>query len=113
MGIFRGIPWGGEKLRVGFCRYGFPYTVKKNSLQEDDKYLFNCVDKALDTYSNYDLLLAGDFNAEDHEPCLSNFHHQHDLYNLIQVGTFLKNSSKPTPIDLTFSKYRCSMQWSI
>ena len=41
---------------------------------QNDQYFFNCIDKALDTYSNYDnVLLAGDFNAEDDEPCLSNF----------------------------------------
>ena len=62
---------------------------------------FNCIDKALDTYSNYDnALLAGDFNAEDDEPSLSNFFYQYDLYNLVKVGTCFKNSSKPTSIDL-------------
>ena len=41
---------------------------------QNDQYFFNYIDKALDTYSNYDkVLLAGDFNAEDDEPCLSNF----------------------------------------
>ena len=68
---------------------------------QNDQYFFNCIDKALDTYSNYDnVLLAGDFNAEDDEPCLSNFLYQHDLYNLVKVGTCFKNSSKPTSIDL-------------
>ena len=62
---------------------------------------FNCIDKALDTYSNYDhVLLAGDFSAEDHEPCLSNFLYQYDLYNLCKVCTCFKNSSKPISIDL-------------
>ena len=62
---------------------------------------FNCIDKAVDTYSNHDnVLLAGDFNAEDDESCLSNFLHQHDLYNLVKVGCCFKNSFKPTSIDL-------------
>ena len=35
---------------------------------------FNCIDKALDTYSNYDnVLFAGNFNAKDDEPWLSTF----------------------------------------
>ena len=52
-------------------------------------------------FDNYDnILLAGDFNAEDDEPCLSNFLYQHDLYNLVKVGTCFKNSSQPTSIDL-------------
>ena len=41
---------------------------------QNDKYSFNCIDKPFDTYSNCDnVLLAGDFNVEDDEPCLSNF----------------------------------------
>ena len=68
---------------------------------QNDQYFFNCIDKALDTYNDYDnVVLAGDFNAEDDEPCLSNFLYQHDLYNLAKVGTCFKNSSKPPCIDL-------------
>ena len=68
---------------------------------QNDQYFFNCIDKALDTYSNYDnVLLAGDFNVEDDEPCLNNFLYKHDLYNLAKIGTCFKNSSKPTSIDL-------------
>ena len=88
---------------------------------QSDQYFFNCIDKTLDTCSNYDnVLLAGDFNAEDDEPCLINFLYQHDLYNLVKVGTCFKNSSKPTSIDLFlttknthFKKYHYSMQCSI
>ena len=67
---------------------------------QNDQYFFNCNDKDLDTCSNHDVLLAEDFDAEDDEPCLSNFLYQHDLYNLVKVGTCVKNSSKPTSIDL-------------
>ena len=56
----------------------------------------NCIDKALDTYSTYDVLLAGDFNAEDVEPCLSNFLYQHDLYILVNDITLLMISGKMT-----------------
>ena len=32
---------------------------------QNDQYFFNCIDKALDTYSNYDNALhAGDLNAK-------------------------------------------------
>ena len=73
-----------------------PHPPAKN-----DQYFFNCIDKALDTYSNYDnVLLTGDFNAEDDESCLSNFLYHHDLYNLVKVDTCFKNSSKPTSIDI-------------
>ena len=61
---------------------------------ENGQYFFNCRGKALDTYSNYDnVLLAGDFNAEDDEACLSNFFYQDDLYNFVKAGTCYKNSS--------------------
>ena len=64
---------------------------------QNDQYFFNCIDKALDTYSNYDnVLLAGDFNAEDDEPCLSNFLYQHDLYILVNDITLLMISGKMT-----------------
>ena len=49
---------------------------------QKDQYFFNCIDKAFDPYSNYNIvLLAGDFNAEDYEPFFSTFLYQHDLYN--------------------------------
>ena len=59
---------------------------------QNDQYIFNCIDRTLDTYGNYDnILLAGDLNAEDAEPCSSNFLYQHDLYNLVNIGTCFKN----------------------
>ena len=68
---------------------------------QNDQYFFNCIDKTLDTYSSSDnVLLAENLNAEDDEPCLSSFLYQHDLYNLVKVGTCFRHSSKPTSIDL-------------
>ena len=76
------------------------FSVTYHPSAQNDQYFFNCIDKALDTYSNYDnVLLAEDFNVEDDEPCLSNFLYQHDLYNLAKVGACF-NSSKPTSTDL-------------
>lgn len=55
-----------------------------HSPAQNDQYYLNCIDKALDTCSNYDnVLLTGDFDAEDNKPCLSNFLCQHDFYNLL------------------------------
>ena len=67
---------------------------------QNDQYFSDCIiDKALDAYSNYDtVLLAGYFNAEDDEPCFCTFLYQHDLYNLVKIGTCFKNSSKPNPL---------------
>ena len=70
-----------------------------------------CIDTALDTYSNYDnVLLARECIAEKGEPCLSNFLNQHDLYNLVKVGTCFKNSSKPTSIDLSLTTKNTQFQ---
>ena len=72
---------------------------------------FNCIDKALDTHSNYDnVLLAGCFNAEDDEHCLNTFLYQHDLYNLVKVGTCFKNSSKPTSTELFLTTKKTRFQ---
>ena len=59
------------------------------------KFDLTCIDKALDTYSNYDVLLAGECIAEEGEPCLSNFLYQHDLYNLVKEGTCFKIPLNP------------------
>ena len=72
-----------------------------NPSAQNDQYLFNCIDKVLDTYNNYDnILLTGDFNAEGDELFLSIFLYQHYLFNLVRVGTCSRNSSKPTSVDL-------------
>ena len=72
---------------------------------------FNCIDKALDTHSNYDnALLAGCFNAEDDEHCLNTFLYQQDLYNLVKVGTCFKNSSKPISIKLFLTTKKARFQ---
>ena len=64
---------------------------------QNDQYFFNCINKALDTYSNY-VLLAGDFNAEYDEPCLSDFLYQHYLCNLAKVGTCFKIHPNQHPL---------------
>ena len=74
------------------------------------KFDLTCIDKALDSYSNYDVLLAGECIAEEGEPCLSNFLYQHDLYNLVKVCTCFKNSSKPTFIDLSLTTKNAQFQ---
>ena len=68
---------------------------------QNDQYFFNCIDKALDTYSNYNnVLLAGGFNAEDDGPSLSTFLYQHISIMLLRQALVLKNSSEPTSTDL-------------
>ena len=55
---------------------------------QNDIYYFNQLDKAIDTYNNYEkILLIGDFNAETTEPCLESFLYEHDLQNLVKENT--------------------------
>ena len=68
---------------------------------QNDQYYFEALDKALDCYSSYDrIVLIGDFNSEDHKTCMETFLYQHNLTNIAKEGTCLKNSSKPSNIDL-------------
>ena len=59
---------------------------------QNDIYYFNQLDKAIDTYNNYDkILLIGDFNAETTEPCPESLLHEHDLQNLVRENTCSKS----------------------
>ena len=64
----------------------------------------------LEILAGNNVLLAGGFNAEDYEACSSTFLYQHDLYNLVKVGTCFKNSSKPTSIDVFLAKKNTHFQ---
>ena len=67
--------------------------------QEDQNY-YNNLDKALQTYCQYDeILLSGDFSSETSEVCLDSFLYQHDLKNLVKEKTCFKSVSNPTYID--------------
>ena len=58
---------------------------------QNDIYYFNQLDKAIDTYNNFDktLLIRG-FNVETTEPCLESFIYEHSLQNLVKENTFQK-----------------------
>ena len=54
-------------------------------LFQEDQHCYNNLDKALETYCQYDkILLSGDFNSETSEVCLDAFLNQHDLKNLVK-----------------------------
>ena len=72
--------------KVKWLLFGTYHTTSQN-----DIYHFNQLDKAIDTYNNYDkILLIGDFNAEKSEPCLESFSYEHDLQNLVKKHMFQK-----------------------
>ena len=67
-----------------------------------DKYYFYHMGKVIDTYHQmYDkFLLTRDFNAEDTEPCLSQFLSEYDANNLVNKKTCFKTKNNPSCIDL-------------
>ena len=76
---------------------------------QNDIYYFNQLDKAIDTYNNYDkILLIGDFNAETTEPCLESFLYEHDLQNLVKENTCFKSVENPSCIDLILTNRNMS-----
>ena len=78
---------------------------------QNDIYYFNQLDKANDTYNNYEkLLLIGDFNAETTEPCIESFLYEHDLQNLVKENTCFKSVKNPSCIDLILTNSNMSFQ---
>ena len=79
---------------------------------QNDKYFFDHLGKALDTYSDrYDnFLLIGDFNSEEDEPCLNTFLSDYDAKNLVKDKTCFKNIENPSCIDLIITNSISSFQ---
>ena len=74
-------------------------------------YYFNQLDKAIDTYNNYDkILLIGDFNIETTEPCLESFLYEHDLQNLVKENTCFKSVENSSCINLILTNRNMSFQ---
>ena len=72
-----------------------------HSPSQFDQYFFDDLDKALDVYSTYEnILITGDFNAQEGEKCLDIFLYQHELKSLNKEATCYKNPNKPRCIDL-------------
>ena len=80
-------------------------------LSQNDKHYFNHLDKALDTYSNYEkVLLIGDFNAEITEHYIETFLYEHELSNFVKEKTCFKNMQNPTCIDLLLTNNSYAFQ---
>ena len=79
---------------------------------QNDGYYFDCVSRSLDLYyPNYGkFILAGDFNAQDTEPVLSNFIDQYSATNLVKNKTCFKNINNPSCVDLFITNSYRSFQ---
>ena len=73
---------------------------------QSDEYFFDNVTKILDKYNSYKkVLLAGDFNAQEGEPCLRNFICENNLKNIVKEPTCFKNVENPSTIDLFITNF--------
>ena len=74
-------------------------------------FYFNYLDKAIDTYGNYEkVLLVGDFNTETAEHYMKSFLYEHELSNLVKEKTCFKNMQNPNCIDLLLISNICFFQ---
>ena len=83
--------------------------------RQSDQYFFENIGKTIDKYSkHYDkFLLVGDFNAEDTEPCLSQFLYEYNAKNIVKENTCFKNALNPSCIDLFITNSPLSFQNTI
>ena len=79
---------------------------------QSDQYYFDCVGRALDIYNTTyeNVLLIGDFNAEENEPCLNKFMSDYGLKNLVKDKTCFKSIENPSCIDLFLTNHSNSFQ---
>ena len=81
---------------------------------QSDQYFFENIGKALDKYSKHDkFMLVGDFNAEESEPCLSQFLYEYNAKNIVKENTCVKNALNPSCIDLFITNSPLSFQNTI
>ena len=82
---------------------------------QPDLYFFQNTGRALDKYSkHYDrFMLVGDFNAEESEPCLSQFLYEYNAKNIVKENTCFKNALNPSCIDLFITNSPLSFQNTI
>ena len=79
---------------------------------QNDDFFFDSISNAMDLYlGQYDnFLLAGDFNAQDNEPCLRSFLDKYDACNIVKEPTCFKNINNPSCIDLFLTNKSKSFQ---
>ena len=98
------------EINLKKCKWLILGTYHPPSLP--DSYYFENVSSALDIYTKFynKILLIGDFNAEDSEPCLSDFLHKHECKNLVKDKTCFKSIENPSCIDLFLTNSQYSFQ---
>ena len=70
-----------------------------HSPSQSGYYFFENIGKVLDLKHDK-FMLVGDFNAEESEPCLSQFLYECNVKNIVKENTCFKNALNPSCIDL-------------
>ena len=97
------------ELNFRKCKWLLCGTYRPPSQLKD--YYFNNLDKAIDTYSEYEkILLVGDFNTEESENCMASFLFHHNLKSIVKENTCFKNPNNPRSIDLMLTNNNLSFQ---
>ena len=73
---------------------------------QEDSYYFDTITMASDIYGELynKLLLIGDFNAEEKEPCMGGFLYLHNFKNLVKHKTCFKSIENPSCVSSFFSQ---------
>ena len=89
-------------LEIKLIKTGWLFCGCYHPPSQSDQYFLENTEKALDKYSkHYDkFMLVGDFNAEESEPCLSQFLYEYNAKNIVKESTCFKNVLNPSCIDL-------------
>ena len=89
--------------------------IIKKRVSQSDEYCFKHLGDALDKYGQYydKFLLACDFNAEDSEPCLSEFLSIYNAKNIVKDKTCFKSLTNPSCIDLFITNSTSSFKKTI
>ena len=79
---------------------------------QSDEYFFHQVKLGLDRYSKYyeKFILIGHFNAEESEPCLSQFLFEMNAKNIVKEPTCYKSLRNPSCIDLIITNCSSNFQ---
>ena len=71
-------------IEINLIKTSWLFCGSYHRLSQSDQYFFENIGKTLDKYSkHYDkFMLVGDFNAEEPEPCLSQFDIEYNAKNI-------------------------------
>ena len=72
---------------------------------QNEQYVFDNVDKALDIYCSYDKTVLADFNSQEGESLLDTYLYQHELHSINKNPTCYENQNSPSNIDLILTNY--------